>query len=194
MKNHSFLAGIQLNDEDLDSIVSSVYRFVDFSCYVFDTPPTISIVAKKEKNNFISSVDNSSLVDVYRDDNLHETNKPPAKEEIRKNIAKLADQLIIFDEEYYMVWLRFDYLEEDLDKLSKLWTINFHEIAAEFEGIVFIGYNSELQKIIWQQWGDGEYDEGALSNLDKIDHYADNNIKTEHKVDLKYLSLSKINN
>ena len=78
-----------------------------------------------------------------------------------------------------------------LHVLIKLWTIKFHEIAAEFEGIVFIGYNSELQKIIWQQWGDGEYDEGALSNLDKIDHYADNNIKTEHKVDLKYLSLSK---
>jgi hypothetical protein len=56
MKKNTYLAGIQiteiesekgLNETELEFLVSKVFRFIDFSVYTFDSPPTIYLIANK---------------------------------------------------------------------------------------------------------------------------------------------------
>ena len=53
-----------------------------------------------------------------------------------------------------------------------------------------IGYNSKIKDNIWQQWGDGQYDEGAISNPNQADQYIGEKITTQHSVSLNCLELA----
>ena len=59
MKKNTYLSGIQiteiesekgLNETELEFLVSKVFRFIDFAVYTFDSPPTIYLIANKNKS------------------------------------------------------------------------------------------------------------------------------------------------
>ena len=201
MKKDTYLAGIQiteieseegLNDEELGFIVDSIYRFVDFAVYAFDTPPKIYLIANKNKDykRFLSDLEDNSLIEIYEGDDSGENDTVPTTDEIRNLINKHLNGLEIFDRWSCNVWLAFEYPEEDPNKPGELWLTDFQVIVGEFDAITIIGYNSEIEDNIWQQWGDGQYDEGAISNPDLADHYIGENITTELDVNLNCLNLS----
>lgn len=201
MKKHTYLAGINLyeidsedglDDEELEDIVGRIYRFVDFAVYEFDTPPKIYLIANKNKDykDFLSNPEDNSLIEIYQGDDSGENDEVPTKDEIKNLITKHLNGLEIFDGWSFMIWLAFEYPEEDPDKPGGLWLNEFEGIVGEFDAITIIGYNSEIKDNILQQWGDGQYDEGAISNPDVADHYTGENITTIHKVNLNCLNLS----
>jgi len=201
MKKNTYLAGIQitdiesdegLSDEELGFIVDGIYTFVDFAVYAFDTPPKIYLIANKNKDykNFLSNPEDNSLIEIYQGDDSGENDTVPTTDEIKNLINKHLNGLEIFDGWSCNVWLAFEYPEEDPNKPGELWLTDFQVIAGEFDAITIIGYNSEIEDNIWQQWGDGQYDEGAISNPDLADHYIGENITTKHSVNLNCLNLS----
>ena len=201
MKKHTYLAGISLDeidsedgldDEELEDIVGRIYRFVDFAVYEFDTPPKIYLIANKDKDykRYLSNPEDNSLIEIYQGDDSGENDEVPTKDEIKNLITKHLNGLEIFDGWSFMIWLAFEYPEEDPDKPGGLWLNEFQGIVGEFDAITIIGYNSEIKDNILQQWGDGQYDEGAISNPDVADHYTGENITTNHQINLNCLNLS----
>jgi len=201
MKKHTYLAGIEiteieseegLNDEELEVIANRIYRFVDFAVYAFDTPPKIYLITSKNKDfgKFLSNSKDNSLVELYEGDDSGENEEVPTKDEIKNLITKPLNGLEIFDGWSSTIWLAFEYPEEDPDKPGELWLTDFQTISGEFEAITIIGYNSKNEDNIWQQWGDGQYDEGAISNPDVADHYTGENITINYSVNLNCLNLS----
>ena len=92
------------------------------------------------------------------------------------------------------LWFLFDYPDEDEDALEDPgdnWRYDFQEMANLLEMFTLVGYNSEVQDVIYQEWFEGDYDEGALSNPDSLDHYSGQNVETEHFVGLETFNLLK---
>ncbi|MDA9805637.1 hypothetical protein N9C67_06495 [Gammaproteobacteria bacterium] len=201
MRKNTYLSGIQiteiegdeaLNEEDVGFIVNKIYRFVDFAVYAFDTPPKIYLIANKNKGykRFLSEIEDLSLIEIYEGDDSGKNNTLPSKDEIKNLINKNLNGLEIFDGWGCCAWLAFEYPEEEPNKSGELWLTDFQTIVGEFDAITIIGYNSKIKDNIWQQWGDGQYDEGAISNRDQADHYIGENITTQHSVSLNCLELA----
>ena len=150
MKKHTYLAGISLDeidsedgldDEELEDIVGRIYRFVDFAVYEFDTPPKIYLIANKNKDykDFLSNPEDNSLIEIYQGDDSGENDEVPTKDEIKNLITKHLNGLEIFDGWSCMIWLAFEYPEEDPDKPGGLWLNEFEGIVGEFDAIRIIG-------------------------------------------------------
>ena len=201
MKKNTYLAGIQiteiesekgLNETELEFLVSKVFRFIDFSVYTFDSPPTIYLIANKNKSykSFLSEIEDLLLIEIYEGEDSGKNKKVPSKDEIKNLINKNINGLEIFNGLDCCVWLAFEYPEQYLKKSEELWLTEFQTIVGEFEAITMIGYNSKIKDNIWQQWGDGQYDEGAISNPNQADQYIGENITTQHSVSLNCLELA----
>ena len=79
------------------------------------------------------------------------------------------------------------YPEENSDEFEdpgEHWKYDFQQLAQNLDDLALVGYNSEFESIIWQQWADGEFDEGAISNQDALDHYSGSKIESVHFVNL----------
>jgi len=93
------------------------------------------------------------------------------------------------DEGYWCIWFAFQYpeeSEEDFEEPGEYWEEAFQKLAVAVGelNLILVGHNSEHKKIIWQQWSDGDFDEGAISNPAQMDHYSGSNLESKHGVSL----------
>jgi hypothetical protein len=185
---HTYLAGIQLDDDGLEDIAKKIYRFLDFATYELENTPTIYLVANKHKETmkFLTKAEDNSLIQVFSGGEA----PVPSKEELQGQLEQDAEELEIVDGGLFSVWLAFEYPERDVGTDGELWRSKFEGIAGEFESITFVGHDPEIGDLIWQQWADGEFDEGAISNSDEADYYIGESLTTRHFVDLKCLDFS----
>ena len=206
MKTHTYFAGVSVDDEELDDIASAAYSFVYAAYCWLTTSVPIYVVAHKDKETmkYLDDTEKLSLIKVYDGGSyLNDEGEEPDEEMIKEHLASHFEKLALFDCGYWYVWLAFEYPEEDPDDFTEpgeIWEYEFQHIANSLGGLEpptnggfsIIGYNSEIEDKIWQQWDEGDYDEGAISNPDQADHYSGENLYDLHSFNLDCFNLPKL--
>jgi hypothetical protein len=192
-KKHSYLAGVSTADESLDSILETAYEFVETAYYKFTEKQPVYLVVNKKNDDgieFLGDINHLSLVKLY--EGCYEDDDPePNKDDIRGILEKNSD-FKLFDDGYLYLWFLFEFPEEDEDQFEEPgshWEDAFYQLNKDFDGFAMVGYHSEIKENIWQQWCNGEFDEGAISNRKNMDQYKGENLYSVHKVDLKCLNV-----
>jgi len=190
---HTYLAGAAAYDDSFDNLVEVAYQFVETAYYKFSDQYKVYLILrdKAENINYLDDVSVLRLTELF-EGSYDKDDEAPSKDEIRKTL-KESSNFQIFDEGYMMLWFLFEFPEEDEDDWTQEpgdnWKYTFLQLAKDFDAFTMIGYHSGMGDNIWQQWGEGDYDEGAISNSDVSDHYMGDNLETIHKVDLKCLDI-----
>jgi len=188
---HTYLAGVSVDDEELDDLVSSALKFINAAYYKLSKNPEIYLIGSKNKDGkFLNSHKDLECIKIFKGSFLNDDNEPN-EDDVRKAFLENAS-LNFLDEGYYKVWLAFQYPEENSDDFEdpgEHWTNDFQQLAQNLDDLAMVGYHSEFEVIIWQEWADGDYDEGAISNQDVLDHYSGKNIESVHSVDLGCLEM-----
>ncbi|MDA0345738.1 MAG: hypothetical protein O3C54_07255 [Proteobacteria bacterium] len=191
IKNHTYLAGIEVEDEELDDLVSSVFKFIDAAYYKLSKNPEVYLIGSNNKDGkFLDSCKDLECIKIFKGSFLADDNEP--NEDDVRGVLIENEALNFLDEGYYKVWLAFQYPEENSDDFEdpgEHWTNDFQQLAQNLDNLAMVGYHSEFEAVIWQQWADGDYDEGAISNQDALDHYSGQNIESVHSVDLGCLKI-----
>ena len=185
-KTHTYLAGVEVEDEGLDDLISSVLKFVDAAYYKLSKNPEIYLIGTSNKDGeFLGSHKELQSIKVFQGSYSHDDDEP--NEENVREVFLDNEGLIFLDEGYSKVWLAFKYPEEISDEFENPgdhWIYDFQQLAQNLDDLALVGYNSKFESIIWQQWAGGEFDEGAISNQDLLDHYSGSNIESVHLVNL----------
>jgi hypothetical protein len=194
VKKHTYLVGVSTDDESPESVLDTAFEFVETAYYKFSQKLPVYIVLNSQNEegiDFLNDINILSIVKLYegcwRDDDPE-----PNKDDIKNALENISNGRI-FDEGYMKLWFIFEFPEEDEDEWEEPgshWEDAFFQLVKDFDAVAMIGYHSEIEDNIWQQWGGGEYDEGAISNSDVIDHYKGENLSSIHKVDLKCLDIN----
>ena len=183
---HTYIAGVQVEDEGLDDLVSSALKFIDAAYYKLSKNPEIYLIGSKNKDGkFLDSCEDLECIKIFKGSYSNDDNEP--NENDVREVFLDNKALNFLDEGYYSVWFAFQYPEENTDDFEAHgdhWTYDFQQLAHNLDDLAMVGYHSEFEVIIWQQWCDGNYDEGAISNQNVLDHYSGENIESVHSVDL----------
>lgn len=194
--NHTYFAGVSVDDEEIDDLVSSAYKFLSAAYANLDQEidgehPQFYLVGNKESGkNFLSSPKNLELIKIFK--GVEWQDDPEPNEENIKKTFKDNSKLTFFDDGYYMIWFVFQCPEESSEEEQdpgEHWEYLFQNFAADLPDLALAGYNSKFKEIIWQQWSEGQFDEGAISNTDSSDHYSGNNVESEHQINLECFEL-----
>jgi len=194
VKLHTYLAGVSADDESSECILDTAFEFVETAYYKFSQKLPVYIVlnSKNEEGiDFLNDINNLSIVKLY--EGCWRNDDPEPNKDAVKNILEKHTNSKIFDDGYLYVWFLFEFPEEDEEEFEdpgSHWEDTFYQLVKDFDGVAMIGYHSEIEDNIWQQWGEGEFDEGAISNSDVVDHYKGENLFSVHKVDLKCLDIA----
>ena len=189
IQNHTYLAGIAVEDDGIDDLVSAALHFLETEHIRLHKNPQIYMVGRKNsKGNFLANPEDTEMVKIFQGSFLNAEDEEPTEEMIRKFFADNSN-LSFMDEGYCCIWFAFEYpeeSEEDFEQPGEHWEEAFQSLAVGVGelNLILMGYNSEHEKIIWQQWSDGDFDEGAISNPDQFDYYAGSNLESIHKVSL----------
>lgn len=194
VKRHTYLAGVSADDESPECILDTAFEFVETAYYKFPQKLPVYIVVNsqyEEGDDFLIDISALNIVKLYegcfRDDDPE-----PNKDDIESVLENISNGRI-FDEGYMKLWFIFEFPEEDEEELEDPgdhWEDTFYQLVKDFDDVVMIGYHSEIEDNIWQQWGGGEYDEGAISHSNVVDHYKGENLYSIHKIDLKCLDIN----
>ena len=185
-----------MDDEEIDDLVSAAFTFlkaayVNLDREVNGEPPQFYLVGnKKSGDNFLSSSKDLDLVEIFKGVEWQEDPEP--NEEDIKKIFEDNSKLTFLDDGYYMIWFAFqcpEESEEEMQDLGENWELDFQNLAADLPDLALAGYNSKLEEIIWQQWSEGQFDEGAISNTDSSDYYSGSNVESEHQISLECFEL-----
>jgi len=193
-KMHTYLAGVYTEDDSIDEILNTVYEFVDVTFYKFPRKLPIYLIASSEGEddiNFLKNISDLKLIKLF-EGNYYEDDEEPSKDRLKEILDSNADSKI-FDGGYSYIWFLFQFPEEDendFEEPGSHWDDVFYQLVKDFPAIALVGYHSGIEDNIWQQWGDGEFDEGAISNPDEEDFYKGDNLLTNHKIDLDCLDIS----
>ena len=190
----AYLAGVGIEGTEPEDIASGCYDFSDASYYKFSQTSSIYLLGleKEPEDKFTLEPENFKLVKIFAG-TYSDDDPEPSRVQIEQ-ILEQNSNLTFVDEEYMRLWFLFDYPDEDEDALEDPgdnWRYDFQEMANLLEMFTLVGYNSEVQDVIYQEWFEGDYDEGALSNPDSLDHYSGQNVETEHFVGLETFNLLK---
>lgn len=191
-KAHSYLVGISCDGESQEALVSTVLNGLEAVYYKLNKAPTTYLLGTNDsENRFISNAKALQPIKLYKGSFIDDDNEP--SEEIITKVLDENKSLTFLDEDYYCVWLMFSYPEEDKNEFEEPgehWEYDFHQMATSIEGaLTLVGYNSEIKDVIFQQWDDGEFDEGAISNPDQVAHYSGDNVNSIHFIDLECFKL-----
>lgn len=189
---HSYLAGISCDDESQEAQVSAILNGLEAVYYKLNKAPTIYLLGTNDsESRFISNAKNLQPIKLYKGSFVVDDDEP--SEEIIKKVLDENKSLTFLDEDSCCVWLMFSYPEEDEDEFEEPgehWEYDFQQMANNLESsFTLVGYNSEIKDVILQQWHNGEFDEGAISNPDQVAHYSGNNVSSIHSIDLKCFKL-----
>ncbi len=194
--NYMYFAGVSVDDEEIDDLVSTAHEFLNAAYVNLDQevngePAQFYLVGnKKSGDNFLSSSEDLELVEIFR--GLEWQEDPEPNEKDIKKIFEDNPELTFLDDSYYMIWFAFqcpEESEEEMQDPGDNWEMLFQNFAADLPNLALAGYNSKLDEIIWQQWDDGQFDEGAISNTDSSEYYSGSNVESEHKISLECFEL-----
>jgi hypothetical protein len=190
----TYLAGVAVDDEGEEAALLAAYDFVDAAYYKFSQASPIYLVGleREPESHFTLEAKDYKLIKLF-EGACSDDDPEPSKEEIANILGKHRD-LTILDENYMFLWFAFDYPDEDEDAFDDPgdnWRYDFQQLANLLEGFTLVGYNSEIEDVIWQQWDGGDFDEGAISNPDTLDHYSGENVQTQHFVAMETFDLLK---
>ena len=185
-KTHTYLAGVGVEGEGVDDLISSVLKFVDAAYYKLSMNPEIYLVGTSNKDGeFLGSHQYLQSVKVFKGSYSHDDDEP--NEENVRQVLQDNEGLNFLDENYAKVWFAFKYAEESSDEFESPgdhWIYDFQQLAQNLDDLALVGYNSKFESKIWQEWAGGELDEGAISNEDALDHYSGSNIESIHSINL----------
>ena len=196
LTNYTYFAGVCVDDEEIDDLVSTAYKFLNAAYVNLDqevngeSPQFYLVGNKKSGDNFLSSSKNLELVKIFKGVEWQEDPEP--NEEDIKKIFEDNPKLTFLDDSYYMIWFAFqcpEESEEEMQDPGDNWEMLFQNFAADLPDLALAGYNSKLEEIIWQQWSEGQFDEGAISNTDSSDYYSGSKVESEHKISLECFEL-----
>ena len=183
-KTHTYLAGVEVEGEEIDDLISLVLTFIEAAYYKLSKNPEIYLIGTTNKDGkFLGSYQDLHSIKVFEESSYDDE---PNEDNIR-GVFLENEGLNFLDEGYSKVWLAFKYPEENSDEFEdpgEHWKYDFQQLAQNLDDLALVGYNSEFESIIWQQWADGEFDEGAISNQDALDNYSGSKIESVHFVNL----------
>ncbi|MDB0069894.1 hypothetical protein N9F72_00910 [Gammaproteobacteria bacterium] len=192
MQNHTYLAGVTVDDDGIDDLVSSALSFLEYEHILLHKNPQIYMVGRKNPEGsitkFLGDPEDLEMVKIFKGSFLNMEDKEPTEENIRQFFVDNSN-LSFMDEGYWCIWFAFQYpeeSEEDFEEPGEYWEEAFQKLAVAVGelNLILVGHNSEHKKIIWQQWSDGDFDEGAISNPAQMDHYSGSNLESKHGVSL----------
>ena len=191
--NHTYLAAVSVDDEGIDDLVSSALKFLNASYNHLTKRPFIYLIGtKKPDDDAIDFLNPNDLevIEVFQG-SFDDDDEEPDETKIRQ-VFEDNSNLIFMDGGYCKVWLAFNYPEEnsdDFEEPGENWGIEFKQLAGDLDDLILVGYNSEHEEIIWQEWVNGDFDEGAISNSEQFEHYSGSNIESVHKINLDCFKL-----
>ena len=192
MQEHTYLAGVTVDDDGLDDLVSSALSFLENEHILLHKNPQIYMVGRKNPEGditkFLGNPEDIEMVKIFKGSFLNMEDEEPTEGNIRQFFADNSN-LTFMDEGYWCIWFAFQYpeeSEEDFEEPGEYWEEAFQNLAVAVGelNLMLVGYNSEHKKIIWQQWSNGEFDEGGISNPDQLEHYSGTNVESKHGVSL----------
>ena len=193
--SHTYLAGVAVDDEGIDDLVSSTLKFVNASYFVLSKRPIIYLIGTKNPDedamDFLKNPNDLEVIKVFQGYLLNDDDEEPDETKIRQ-VFDDNSNLIFMDGGYWKIWLAFNYPEEnsdDFEDLGEHWEAEFQQLAERLDDLALVGYNSEHEEIIWQEWADGDFDEGAISNYEQFEYYSGSNIESAHKINLDCFKL-----
>jgi hypothetical protein len=181
--NHTYLAGLYTENDSIDSMLYTAFGLVEKAYYKFKAKSPIYLLGKYSKKSDINFVDDVKALKALKlfEGSIYEGDDAPSLDKVKKIIEENSD-LKIYDDGYFYMWFLFNIPDEDgsWEPLGSNWEDVLFQIVKDSDAAAIIGYHSGIRDNIWQQWCDGELDEGAISHEDIIDHYRGKNLSVVH--------------